>query len=80
MNEKRNHFVPRFDRFDICEAYYLWLSENHPGQWSLEYMRLSEMRKYFKPAPNLCYYSLTNNGKMIYNLLESRQIEKEVIS
>lgn len=69
---------PRFNRFDILEAHYLWLSHNHPGQWSLEYMNLSRLLEYFKPAPNLSYWGLTDNGKLIYNLLESKKIENEV--
>lgn len=67
-----------FNRFDVCEAYYLYLSQNHPGQWSIEYMRLSNLLRYFKPAPSLNYFSLTDNGKMIYNLLESKRIEKDL--
>jgi hypothetical protein len=29
-----------FDRFDICEAYYLAFSHCHGGQWSKEYEAL----------------------------------------
>ncbi len=56
-----------FDRFDVCEAYYLALSHCHGGQWSDEYARLCKMRKYFKPSPLLSVESLSDNAKEIYN-------------
>ena len=55
-----------FDRFDICEAWYLALSECHRGQWSPEYKRLSRMSKYFDPSQLLSINSLTDNGLAIY--------------
>jgi hypothetical protein len=67
-----------FNRFDILEAYYLWLFHNHPGQWSLEYLRLCGIQRYFTPAQTLSYLSLTDNGKAIYNNLDSKRIEKQV--
>ena len=62
-----------FDRFDICEAYYLFFSHYHEGQWSKKYARLSKMLGYFKPAPMLRYDSLTDNGKVIYDNLINRE-------
>ena len=56
-----------FDRFDILEAWYLWLNHNHAGQFSEDYSRLSKMLEYFKPGPMLDYDSLTGNGKAIYD-------------
>jgi hypothetical protein len=55
-----------FDRFDICEAYYLALSHCHGGQWSKEYARLCRMREYFKPSPMLSVETLTDNALEIY--------------
>lgn len=55
-----------FDRFDICEAWYLALSECHSGQWSPEYARLSRLTSYFKPSPLLSVDSLSENGRIIY--------------
>ena len=56
-----------FDRFDICEAYYLALSHCHGGQWSREYARLSRMGQYFKPSPMLSVESLSDNARVIYD-------------
>jgi hypothetical protein len=56
-----------FDRFDICEAWYLWLSENHGGQGSVEYSRLSSLLNFFSPRPSLSYETLSENAQMIYD-------------
>ena len=58
-----------FDRFDICEAWYLYLSRYHTGQWSPEYERLSRMSEYFSPRPMLCGMTLSENGRAIYDSL-----------
>lgn len=55
-----------FDRFDICEAWYCWLSDNHGGMGSREYARLSRLR-YFKPSPMLCTERLSENAREIYD-------------
>lgn len=55
-----------FDRFDICEAYYLALSHCHGGQWSPEYKRLCKLLSYFRPSPLLCVGSLSENALEIY--------------
>ena len=55
-----------FDRFDICEAWYLALSHCHSGQWSAEYSRLSSLTEFFNPSPMLCVESLSENGLEIY--------------
>jgi hypothetical protein len=57
-----------FDRFDICEAYYLALSHCHGGQWSKEYARLCKLTRegFFKPSPFLSVETLTENGREIY--------------
>lgn len=55
-----------YDRFDICEAYYLALSHCHAGQWSLEYARLCKMTDYFKPARSLSVETLNDNAREIY--------------
>ena len=59
--------MARFDRFDICEGWYLALSECHGGQWTREYRRLSMMRRYFTPSPSLSVETLTENGRDIYD-------------
>lgn len=62
-----------FDRFDICEAYYLFAYYWHDGQWSQEYEvfgRLDDLN--FHPAPNLTEDKLSENGKEIYRNLMAR--------
>ena len=56
-----------WDRFDICEAWYLALVECHGGQFSPEYAKLCKLRQYFDPAPNLCVESLSENALAIYD-------------
>lgn len=56
-----------FDRFDICDAYYLALSHCHGGQWSREYARLSRMADYFRPSPLLSVENLNENARAIYD-------------
>lgn len=56
-----------FNRFDICEAYYLALSHCHGGQTSREYMRLSRLSRYFTPRRTLSVQTLTTNAREIYN-------------
>lgn len=56
-----------FDRFDICEAYYLALCHCHGGQWSREYARLCRLNTYFKPSPLLSVESLSENARIIYD-------------
>lgn len=58
-----------FDRFDICEAYYLFFSNYHWGQGSNFYYRLSRMTKYFKPSPMLSYENMSRNAQIIYDNL-----------
>jgi hypothetical protein len=56
-----------FDRFDICEAYFLALSHCHGGQWSTEYARLCKLMSYFKPSTMLSIETLSDNGREIYD-------------
>jgi hypothetical protein len=59
-----------FDRFDILEAYYLYGSEYHSGQFSKEYAYMGRcLNCGFRPSPMLSYQSLTDNGKEIYDNL-----------
>lgn len=58
-----------FNRFDICEAWYLFLSETHEGQFSESYERLCKLRRIFTPKPNLDYDRLSPNGRDIYDNL-----------
>lgn len=64
-----------YDRFDICDAWYLFLSEYHEGQFSEKYSRLSCLLKYYSPAPSLYgVENLTENGQEIYqNLVDNEE-------
>ena len=57
-----------WDRFDICEAWYLALSHCHNGQWSNSYMRLCRLTRpgFFRPSPMLSVESLSENAREIY--------------
>lgn len=63
-----------FDRFDICEAYFLALSHCHGGKWSREYARLCKLMSYFKPSPMLSVDSLSDNAREIYDSVCDRLI------
>ena len=58
-----------WDRFDICEAWYLALSHCHSGQWSDTYARLCKLTRpgFFKPSAGLSIGSLNENAKAIYD-------------
>jgi hypothetical protein len=59
-----------FNRFDILEAYYLYATEHHSGQYSREYAYMSRAEKLgFRPSATYSYESLTENGKAIYDNL-----------
>ena len=55
-----------WNRFDICEAWYLFAADWHEGQGSATYAvfgRLDRMR--FRPSPMLSTRSLSPNGRLI---------------
>lgn len=65
-----------FDRFDICEAYYLvevdyhlngWLQERPSNVRRREATHVQLARIEFKPAPTISYANLTENGRAIYD-------------
>ena len=64
-----------WDRFDICEAWYVYAMLHHGGQWSPEYRifgRLDAMR--FRPRPSLNdETSLSENGREIYAQLVAKE-------
>ena len=66
-----------WNRFDIVEAYYSFLSDYHCGQWDSKYSRLCKVLRYFKPSRSFYgYRSLTLNGKAIYDNLVRRESGK----
>lgn len=60
-----------FNRFDICEAYYVFAMLYHTGQGSKEYAIFGRLRKLgFSPGLYLCSKEgLTENGLEIYRKL-----------
>ena len=58
-----------WDRFDICETWFLALSHCYSGQWSDAYRRLCKLTRpgFFRPSPSLCLETLNENTKMIYD-------------
>lgn len=60
--------MPYFDRFDICEAYWLLAAMYHNGKGSALYQVFARLRRIdFNPRPNLDYDRLSANGKAIYD-------------
>jgi hypothetical protein len=56
-----------FDRFDICEAVFLFASAYHCGQGCPVYRLLGRLDALqFRPAPSLSVATLSDNGKAIY--------------
>ena len=54
-----------WNRFDICEAYYLFASEWHEGQGSTTYAIFGRLdRLGFRPSPLLSKRSMSPNGRL----------------
>ena len=63
-----------FDRFDICKAHYLFLSEFHEGQFSKKYARLSRLFQYYTPNLNIAgAHNLSENARAIYDCLVDKE-------
>ncbi len=55
-----------WNRFDICEAWYLFASEWHQGQGSATYAIFGRLERLcFRPSPLLSTGSLSPNGRLI---------------
>lgn len=63
-------------KFDLCEAFYLFYSSYHEGQWSDKYRKLCSLLRVFKPAPSFSYDSLSPEALEIYENLENREIKR----
>lgn len=62
-----------FDRFDICDAYYLFASDWHSGMSSPEYRIFTRLHKLgYKPGANLSLNTSNENVKSIYGGLVRR--------
>ena len=65
--------IAHFDRFDVVEAWFVFLSEYHEGQDSKKYARLSHILSYFKPSPNVMCGKLSENAQAIYQNLVDKE-------
>lgn len=55
-----------FDRFDVCEAWYLFACEWHAGAGSAEYQIFTRLHRIrFEPSPLLSKSNLSENGRAI---------------
>lgn len=66
------HDSPYFDRFDICEAWYHFLSQYHGGQSAIAYRRLSQLTRLYKPGYRASLTNMSDNAKAIYRRLVER--------
>ena len=64
-----------FNRFDIVKAYHLWFTHYYDGMFHPNYIRKCRIEKnlQFKPSIFHSYDSLTENGKYIYDELETKK-------
>ena len=60
-----------FDRFDICEAHYVFAMLWHGGMGCSLYAKFAQFERIqFRPSPSLCGpEDLTENGLEIYQQL-----------
>lgn len=64
-----------WNRFDICEAWYVFAMLWHGGQWSPEYLIFGRLQQIgFRPSLSLSRgpESLNDNGREIYDRLVSK--------
>lgn len=62
--------MPHFNRMDVCEAWYLYLSTHYYGQGDPLYKRLCKLQTYFHVGGRgIDYSTLNENGKAIYDEL-----------
>ena len=69
-----------FDKFDICEAYWMYASLYHEGQNSEIYEIFGRLHRIgFEPSPFISEDSLTENGKEILaGLIERKHLSQHV--
>jgi hypothetical protein len=70
--------MPRFDRLDVCEAWYVFAMNNHGGQFTKEYKIFGRLEKIkFKVRPNIDVYNLSANAFEMYLALIRRSMKKK---
>lgn len=69
--------MPSFNRIDICEAYWVFATLYHGGQYSTIYRIFGRLdRLGFNPRRSLCSDNLTDNGSVIYHGLVNKFIDR----
>ena len=64
-----------WNRFDICDAYYLIGRDYHGGQWSKEYAILGRLYKLgYKPKQDMKKSDLSKNALHIYYSYIEREL------
>lgn len=59
--------MPYFNRFDICEAYYVFAMLYHGGQWSKEYRIFGRLQRIkYEPRNLNDERDLNENAKEIF--------------
>jgi hypothetical protein len=68
---RRVFFAMYFDRFDICEAHYMFAMLWHDGMWGEIYSKFGQLeRMQYRPSPCLSEpKDLSMNGREIYRQL-----------
>ena len=62
-----------FDRWDIVEAYYWYLSDYHEGQGSKNYARLCKLEDIYRPGFTTSASGPSNeNSRAIYDALVAK--------
>jgi hypothetical protein len=59
-----------FDRFDICEAWYMFACLYHEGQWSDTYRIFGRLHAIqFRERPSISVDTLSENAREIFDNL-----------
>ena len=62
-----------FNRFDICEAHYLFAVNCHMGAFTKAYAKFGQLARIkFRPGPMLRIESLSENAREIYDALVAK--------
>jgi len=63
-----------FDRYDVCDAYYLYAALYHGGQWTLDYEIFGRLHAIgYKPNRTLSVETLGSNARLIFDELVAKK-------
>lgn len=69
-----------FDQFDICDAFYVFATLYHGGQFSEEYRIFGRLEKIgYQPTDTLNEDTLSDNARVIYDKLVTRHNERYAV-